>query len=208
MKNKNILVTICGPSTTGKSTFTQLLKEYGYSSIVTTTTRPMRTGEIQGVSYNFVSEDEFNKMIKNEDLIEYNNIGKYSYGTSKKAVLTTIKESNGMIVMEPYGANNLYEFCLKNDIPVHKIYLNNPIEKLIERLQDRYLSDQNAKEEVYKERLWSLAFIEPKEWTEKAYSKEHYYDQIFNEFDSANDKQVVQKVITAIKNKHNKSNKP
>ena len=200
---KNILITISGPSTVGKSTLTSLLSDHDYKNIVTTTTRPPRSGEINGVHYNFVSEEEFNTMISINKLVEHNTVGKYKYGVSKDAILKTINESSAMLVIEPYGANNVYDFCKENNIEILKIFLDNPMDILIKRLQERKESDNNAKEEVYKERLWSIVFIEPKEWTQKAYNKEHYYDCIFETFNETNKNEITCKILNEIKKKLN-----
>lgn len=197
MKNK--IITITGPSTSGKSTLAELFKQHDYYEVVSTTTRPQRTGEINGVSYNFVNEDEFLQLIKNDELVEFATVGKYYYGVSKKAINNLLNAGKDVvIVIEPQGANNVALFCETKNLNCHKVFVNNPIEVLVDRLQKRYLNDENAKEDVYKDRLWNIAFIEPKEWTEKAYNGEHYYDQIFDSFNPTNEKDVLHSILTEV----------
>ncbi len=68
-----ILVVISGPSGVGKDTILRLMKQRGLSFdfVVTTTTRPRRPAEIDGVDYHFVSVGEFAEMIDADELLEY-----------------------------------------------------------------------------------------------------------------------------------------
>ena len=81
-----------GPSSSGKDYFRGwLIKNYSFlSEIVLHTTRPMRLGEIDGVSYNFVTMEEMDRLEKENLLIErrdYNTIsGVWSYATSAAAI--------------------------------------------------------------------------------------------------------------------------
>lgn len=208
MTTKN-LITITGPSTAGKSTLAELFKEQGYQEIVSTTTRPQRTGEINGVNYYFVNDKEFSELIKNDQLVEYATVGKHSYGVSKQAIDNVLNKGiPGVLVIEPQGANNVALFCAEQNISLHKVFINNPMDILVSRLQKRYETDEKAKEEVYKDRLWNIAFIEPKEWTQKAYSGEHHYDQVFDSFTPENEKQVLFNILENIQNKNKQKKKP
>lgn len=207
MSAKNILITICGPSTTGKSTLSDMFKNDGYKGVVTTTTRPPRTGEIDGVHYHFVTQERFNEMIKDNELVEHNSVGKYSYGLSKKAINDVmITGYPAVLVMEPQGANQVALFCEEQNIQNHKVYVNNTLQVLIERLIERKKTDAKATDEVYKERLFSLAFLEPENWTKPAYSGEHKYDQIFDTFVADNQKNVYDDICNAIKKKLEQKN--
>ena len=72
MKRGKFLV-VSGPSGVGKGTICNILiKELDAEYSVSYTTRSPREGEIDGVNYNFVSKEEFEKMIQMGDLLEYN----------------------------------------------------------------------------------------------------------------------------------------
>ena len=101
----NKLIIISGPSGAGKGTVVkELLKIYEenkdkvYLSI-SATTRDIREGEVDGVSYYFIKEEEFLSKIKEGDFLEYNQYGtgKY-YGTLKSKVLEHLK--TGDVILE------------------------------------------------------------------------------------------------------------
>ena len=207
MSDKKVIITITGPSTSGKSTLAELFKPEGFQEVVSTTTRPQRTGEINGISYYFVDDNKFSEMMRAEELVEHAAVGQYSYGVSKRAISDVLNAGKpAVLVIEPKGANNVAKFCEQEGITVHKVFLNNDMNILIDRLQKRWDEDAKAKEEVYKERLWNIAFIEPKEWTAKAYSGEHHYDQIFDSFLPENQDEVLHSILSAVEQKLTKKN--
>lgn len=69
---KNRIIALCGKCAAGKDCAARILSEnYGYKFFVSTTTRPMRTGESDGNPYHFITNEEFEGLIKDEKLIEY-----------------------------------------------------------------------------------------------------------------------------------------
>ena len=68
-----ILVVLSGPSGVGKDTTLALLKQRDlpFHFVVTTTTRPRRPAEVEGIDYHFVSVGEFAELIDANDLLEY-----------------------------------------------------------------------------------------------------------------------------------------
>lgn len=88
MNNKGLLVVFSGFSGAGKGTIMKnLVTKYDtYALSVSATTRKPREGESEGIEYFFKSVEEFEKMIKNDELVEYANyVGNY-YGTPKAYV--------------------------------------------------------------------------------------------------------------------------
>lgn len=202
MSEKQIIISIVGPSTSGKSTLSSLLKPLGFSGIVSTTTRPQRTGEQNGIDYHFLSDEQFQNMLANEQLVEHAQVGKYFYGVSKQSIYdVAISGKSAVLVVEPSGANAVADFCKEKGILNHKVYLNNPIALLIERLNERYENDKNRNDDVYKDRLWNIGMIEPREWTAKAYSGEHHYDQIFDSFNLDNQQNIIDSIIEEVNKK-------
>lgn len=71
MKDNEIIILV-GKSSSGKNTIAKILeKEHDYKYILSTTSRPIRQGESQKNPYYFVTNDEFEKLIRDEKLIEY-----------------------------------------------------------------------------------------------------------------------------------------
>lgn len=69
-----VLLVIAGPSGVGKDTVARRLIEHDpehFYFVVTATTRAPRPGEVNGYDYFFVSNDEFARMIEENELIEY-----------------------------------------------------------------------------------------------------------------------------------------
>ena len=68
-----LLIVISGPSGAGKDTVMQRMQERGlpFHFVVTATTRHKRTGELHGRDYLFVSNEEFARMIDEDELIEH-----------------------------------------------------------------------------------------------------------------------------------------
>ncbi len=85
---KGVLLVVSGPSGAGKGTICQLVRdslpELGYS--VSVTTRPQRTGEVDGKNYFFKSIPEVKQMIDNDELLEYAEVYGNYYGTPRKYV--------------------------------------------------------------------------------------------------------------------------
>jgi guanylate kinase len=81
-----LVVIVSGPSGSGKSTLVpKILELPGTMSSVSCTTRPRRATEATGKCYDFVTEAEFEAMVKRGEFLEYARVfGKHSYGTPKK----------------------------------------------------------------------------------------------------------------------------
>lgn len=211
MSKQNILVTVTGPSLTGKSKLANLLAPEGFDELVSTTTRPPREGEIDGVHYTFVDVETFKKMSANKQMIEEVVVGKNFYGVSRPALDTVIsKGKNGVAVVEPNGAQQVAKFCAENNILLHQVFINNPTDILGQRFKERYENDKLAKPEVYLQRLIDMITREPKEWIEPAYNGKHKYDQVFDLFTPENQHLVVEQITQAVNLKLNakKNTKP
>lgn len=108
--SKGRLLIVSGPSGSGKDTILKKVFErmpeikFSISSI----TRPMREGEVEGEKYNFVSREYFEEMIKNDALLEYNTyVGNY-YGTPKAPVMEVIKNGGEIIIeVDVNGQRNI-----------------------------------------------------------------------------------------------------
>lgn len=110
--NKGGIFVVSGPSGSGKDTLlSQLFKkcpEIKFS--ISSVTRPMRAGEIEGEKYNFISRKEFEEMLQRDELLEHNvYVGNY-YGTPKTPVLNASKNGDDIIIeVDVNGAKQIRE---------------------------------------------------------------------------------------------------
>ena len=143
--NQNILVILSSPSGVGKTTLTKKIQQK-YSSLklsVSHTTRAARSNEVDGVDYYFVSQEKFEKLIKEKKFYEYAKIFNNYYGTLKTNVDENIKKNDILFDIDWQGTKQLSEHTNLNLL---KIYLITDSKKeLKKRLINR---NQNSPEEV------------------------------------------------------------
>ena len=149
MNRKPFLIVIAAPSGTGKTTLCRQIikrdKKIKYS--VSCTTRPKRKNERNGRDYFFYDKKEFEKMIKEGKLLEYENVYGYYYGTPKKRVENFLKKGYDVIMdLDIKGALNL-----KRSIPgTVTIFLLPPSLKELKRRLKRRGDDEKSLEERLK----------------------------------------------------------
>ena len=110
-KNTGQLIIISAPSGAGKGSVISGLLERDKKNLwlsVSTTSRQPRTNDIPGVTYNFVSKEEFEKLIEEDYFLEYTNyVGNY-YGTPKQAIKEKLDQGIDVILeIEIEGAMNI-----------------------------------------------------------------------------------------------------
>ena len=113
-KEKGQLIVLSGPSGVGKSTvIAELLgqRKNIYFSVSYTTRQP-RAGEENGVNYNFVTREEFERMIADNELLEYAEYVNNYYGTSMKAIQDHLDAGIDVLLdIEVQGAAKVRERC-------------------------------------------------------------------------------------------------
>ena len=134
-----MLVILSGVAGAGKDTIKkELMKRIPIvDTLPSFTDRPQRPGDIPGQTYNFVSREEFEKMINDEDLYEYNVHHNHYYGTSRK--LLNEKINSGKVIVKDIdvnGTENLIKI-LKDDVKIVTIFLKVEKEELKRRLIER-----------------------------------------------------------------------
>lgn len=113
MMSKGAVLIISGPSGCGKSTLTKSLIESipnVYFSI-STTTRPMREGETDGVHYHFVSKEHFLQDIHNNVFLEWAEVHTNFYGTSLKPVQQALEQDKIVLFdVDVQGHHSIKEY--------------------------------------------------------------------------------------------------
>ena len=130
------LLVVSGPSGVGKSTITNRLRtDHRFWISVSVTTRSIRTGEVDGIDYIFVDENEFNQMIKDNQFLEWADFAGSKYGTPKKAVDEALQNGKNVILeIELNGARQVR----KNSKEAILIFIEPPSwEELTNRLINR-----------------------------------------------------------------------
>ncbi len=96
----SLLLILSGPSGAGKDALLNRMKELGVPLhyVVTSTTRPPRTGEKDGVEYTFVSESGFQEMLQRGDLVESAKVYGYWYGVPKHEVKQALDEGKDVVL--------------------------------------------------------------------------------------------------------------
>lgn len=137
MKNNGQLIVISGPSGCGKDTIVrEVLKTNPNTWLsVSCTSRKPRVGEVDGKDYFFLTEEQFQEKIKNNDLLEYAIYADNYYGTPKDIIVDKLKQGIDVIlVIEIQGALKIKEM-LKETIFV--FILPPTIKELKRRLEGR-----------------------------------------------------------------------
>ena len=188
-----MLVILSGVSGAGKDTIKKELikREENIVTIPSITDRPIRDGEVEGGTYHFGSTEEFEKMIENNKLYEYNVHHNHYYGTSKKIFHEKVKE--GKIIVKDIdvnGTENLVKL-LEKDMKVVTIFLRVPKEELRRRLENRI--DKPSPKEI-KLRLNRFDYEE---------SRINLYDYVLK---NDNLEKTVQIISTIIKNEYELNN--
>ena len=114
LDKKGLLVVISGPSGVGKGTVRKaLFSRSGHDLVysISMTTRKPRNGEIDGVDYYFISREEFEKKIENNEFLEYAKVryGEY-FGTPKKEIEDILEAGKNVILeIDVQGAKQVKE---------------------------------------------------------------------------------------------------
>ena len=100
MSKKGILIVVSGPSGGGKGTVVrrmrEMLPEIGFS--VSATTRPPRTGEVDGEDYYFITREKFTAMIGGGEMLEHTEYCGNFYGTPRAEVERVTDSGRDMIL--------------------------------------------------------------------------------------------------------------
>ncbi len=178
---RGMAIVVSAPSGTGKTTLCKMLTEE-FKDIrlsVSFTTRVRRRGEIDGVSYHFISDDEFDKMTVNSEFIEWANIFGKRYGTAIRSIYNGYLYDT-LLEIDVQGAEKMRKYYdeihrLSNLVT---IFIKPPSQKaLIERLNKRgQISDEElrrrlaaANDEIEKSKFYNYTITN--DIIEKAYLK-------------------------------------
>jgi len=134
-----MLVIISGPSGVGKDTVIDALQKRGhrpeYHYVVTFTTRSRRPTEVDGVSYNFVSPEEFAAMRDAGELVEANQVHGNWYGTPRAGVRRALAGGQHAILKIDVKGARVVKSCVPQALLVFVVPPS--LETLVEHLKAR-----------------------------------------------------------------------
>ncbi len=109
-----LLIVISGPSGVGKDAVVRTLqrREAALHFVVTATSRKIRENEVNGVDYIFVSEQEFERMIDNNELLEYAVVYDQYKGIPKSQIRDALQSGKDVIMrVDVQGAATIRKLC-------------------------------------------------------------------------------------------------
>jgi len=183
--SKGKIFVVSAPAGTGKTTLVQMLtKEFPcVVENISYTTRAIRPGEISGVHYHFITKNEFEQKIKNQEMLEYATIYGYYYGTALQSINELQKQGKHVVlVIDTQGALLLME-RLKNQATF--IFIAPPS---LESLQQRLIKRRTDSPESVEIRL---------NWAKKELESAAQYDYCIVNDDLATAYQVLRSIVIA-----------
>ena len=150
-KKGGIMIILSSPSGAGKTTLVKLLSENNKFFIsISHTTRKPRPNETHGKDYFFVTNQEFERLINNDEFLEYANVFNNLYGTTRTPVIQNLeKNSNVIFDIDWQGADQIKN--KKLDYKLITFFILPPSKKiLLERLSNRDMKDKLIAEERMK----------------------------------------------------------
>lgn len=201
----NVIVTLTGPSCSGKSTLERILCDTPgsvFERVISTTTRAPRPGEVDGSSYHFVPDDVFDSLSLNGRLMEHVVFGGNSYGATVEEFERIFKMNKiAVLVCEPIGRGQIEHAASSRGWFTLPVFLTNPHEVRFNRLMERVKEDFRqlyTREEGYHpaeeekiarshaKRFATIVSVE-EHWEQDA----HAYDMMFDAFNAQNQQAVV-----------------
>ena len=147
-----VMIILSSPSGAGKTTLVKMLSKLdNFEVSISHTTRQPRPNEKSNQDYFFVDEKEFNRLIKNEEFLEYAKVFNNFYGTTRTPVIDKLnKEKNVLFDIDWQGADQIKN--KKLDYKLITFFILPPSkEVLFDRLSNRDMKDKLIAEERMKQ---------------------------------------------------------
>ena len=147
-----VMIILSSPSGAGKTTLVKMLSELdNYNVSISHTTRQPRPRETPNKDYFFVDQNKFNRLIKNEEFLEYAKVFNNFYGTTRTPVIDKLnKEKNVLFDIDWQGADQIKN--KKLDYKLITFFILPPSkEELFDRLSNRDMKDKLIAEERMKQ---------------------------------------------------------
>ena len=146
------MIVLSSPSGAGKTTLVKLLsKKKNFNISISHTTRKPRVNEIENKDYYFVNDGKFQKLVKNEEFLEYAKVFNHLYGTTRTPVIEKLEKGENVVFdIDWQGADQIKN--KKLNYKLITFFVLPPSKKvLFERLSSRDMKDKLIVEERMKE---------------------------------------------------------
>ena len=151
-QNDGVMIVLSSPSGAGKTTLVKMLSSLdNFEVSISHTTRQPRPNETSNKDYFFVNEDEFKRLINNEEFLEYAKVFNNFYGTTRTPVINKLnKGKNVLFDIDWQGADQIKN--KKLDYKLITFFILPPSkDELFERLSNRDMKDKLIAEERMKQ---------------------------------------------------------
>jgi len=151
-ENDGVMIVLSSPSGAGKTTLVKMLSKIdNYKISISHTTRQPRPNEVNNKDYYFVNEDEFKRLINNQEFLEYAKVFNNFYGTTRTPVIDCLnKGKNVLFDIDWQGADQIKN--KKLDYKLITFFILPPSkEVLFNRLSNRDMKDKLIVEERMKQ---------------------------------------------------------
>ena len=151
-ENDGVMIILSSPSGAGKTTLVNLLSRLNNFEIsISHTTRKPRPNETQDKDYYFVSEEKFQRLIKNEEFLEYAKVFNHHYGTTRTPVIEKLEKGENVIFdIDWQGADQIKNKKLNYKL-ITFFVLPPSKQVLYDRLSNRDMKDKLIAAERMKE---------------------------------------------------------
>jgi guanylate kinase len=137
-RRRGLLIVLSSPSGAGKTTISRMLRESDpdIAMSVSVTTRPIRSGETEGVDYHFVDDVEFDRLIDTGEFVEWAPVFGFRYGTPKAPVKDALREGRDILFDIDWQGTQQLHSAMGEDL-VRIFILPPSMEELGRRLRAR-----------------------------------------------------------------------
>jgi guanylate kinase len=192
IKRKGFMFVLSSPSGAGKTTLARALLLSDNDIIMSTsvTTRQKRASEEEGIDYFFISKNDYDLMVKNDDLLEHAQVFDEYYGTPRRRVIDCLNEGKDVLFdIDWQGTRQLNE---KSPGDLVSVFILPPSMKELEQRLKKRAQDSD---ETVKKRM-SKAHQEISHWES--------YDYVIVNYDIADSLKKISSILMSERIKRNR----